>query len=627
LDKYGGYSNIWGYTVKFWDIHVLWDGDPSNDGDIELVAEYLSNPGEIAHNVHVRGRHAYIAHYNEGVRVLDISNPRDPAEVGYYKTPSDWGVYPYFPSANFVVSDIPTGLYVLRFDSAAAGTVQGKITNSETGEAVAGAKLRFVEADRRAQSQAGGLYRLRTSAGAHQIIVQAFPFTADTVEIDLAADETLTLDLPLQPVLHKSAITGTVHDANGNGLRARLTLFVNSNVIADYTLTTESDAQGQFAFENIFSSAPPLLSYDRLVVSEVELPFAAKTLANIVVSPSAPTTLDLTLDPADVLLVNSDPGGQYDNFLGEALELLGLTAYTWKQSQRGPAPISAVSRFKHRSLIWFTGDAAGASVLGAAERDSIGAHLDRGGRLFLTGQNIAEGLQGSPFLTMRLQAGFMGNSSDFILHGVKGDAIGGQLRNIVTAGGGAANNQISRDELQPLSLAVPCVVFDTTSNAVACVRVENPANHSRVVFFGFGIEAVGTRSGYASRSEVLRSVLSWLEGTTSVDEPQNPAGDRPLHFELSAAYPNPLRLASTGAAAVIRYQLPAERASARVSLKIYDILGREVLALVEEPYRSGAFTVRWDGRDQRGEPVKSGIYFYKLAAGSWQQVRKLLVVR
>ncbi len=113
-----------GRTVKFWDIRVLWDQDPSNDNNIELVAEYLGNTAQIAHNVHVQGSYAYISHYVEGVKVLDISNPRAPVEVGSYDTypqpgsgfAGDWGVFPHFASGNFVVSDMQTGLYVLRLE-------------------------------------------------------------------------------------------------------------------------------------------------------------------------------------------------------------------------------------------------------------------------------------------------------------------------------------------------------------------------------------------------------------------------------------------------------------------------------------------------------------------------------
>lgn len=615
-----------GYTVKFWDIRVLWDNDPSNDGDIELVAEYLSNPGEIAHNVHVRGAHAYISHYNEGVRVLDISNPRDPAEVGYYVTPSDWGVYPYFPSHHLVLSDIPSGLYVVRFDSVAAATVQGAITNAETGAPIAGATILFVEADRRLAGQADGSYRLRTSAGTHTVVIQAFPFKTDTTTITLSAGGTLTLQHALEPLLHASAITGTVRDAQGNGLPAKLTLFASSTVVPPYTIVANSDAQGRFAFENIYSTSPPLLSYDRLLV-EPEIPYAAETLLNIAVSPDAPTVLDLTAEPAEVLLVDDDPGGNYENFYRETIEQLGLTAYYWKQQQRGLAPVSLLPRFKRQSLIWYTGDAAGSNVLSAAERDSLAALLDRGGRLFLTGQNIAESLRGSDFLRTRLHADFVRNiSADFILHGVRGDAVGGGWRNLANAGAGGANNQISRDELQPLGLALPCVVFDTTAGTVAAVHVAESANESRLVFFGFGFEAIIARAGFSSRADVLRDVLNWLEGTTAVEAPPHAGGNLPLQFALSASHPNPLRLEAAGAAA-IHYQLPAGRPGEKVSLKIYDLLGREVRSLIDETHRPGAFTARWDGRDQRGELVKSGIYFYRLTAGALHRVRKLIVVR
>ena len=190
-----------GYTVKFWDVRALWDNDPANDGNIRLAAEYLSNPGTIAHNVHVRGQYAFLSHYEEGVRVLDVTDPTDPAEVGYYDTPSDWGVYPYFPSGNFVVSDIPTGLYVFRFDSARAGTVQGKVTNRATGEAVAGATLHFPEADKKIQTDNNGGYRLRTSVGLHRVVIQAFSFRPDTSQINLASGAPLQHDRALQSLL------------------------------------------------------------------------------------------------------------------------------------------------------------------------------------------------------------------------------------------------------------------------------------------------------------------------------------------------------------------------------------------------------------------------------------------
>lgn len=76
----------------------------------------------IVHNVEIVGDTAYIAHYNAGVRVLNIVDPENPVEIAWYDTyPSAnantfsgaWGVYK-FPSGKVIVSDMNTGLYVLK---------------------------------------------------------------------------------------------------------------------------------------------------------------------------------------------------------------------------------------------------------------------------------------------------------------------------------------------------------------------------------------------------------------------------------------------------------------------------------------------------------------------------------
>jgi hypothetical protein len=76
----------------------------------------------IVHNVEIYGNYALIAHYNAGVRLVNISNPAVPAEVAWYDTyPSGnsnnyngcWGVF-MLPSGKIIASDRQTGLYVLR---------------------------------------------------------------------------------------------------------------------------------------------------------------------------------------------------------------------------------------------------------------------------------------------------------------------------------------------------------------------------------------------------------------------------------------------------------------------------------------------------------------------------------
>lgn len=60
-------------------------------------------------------------------------------------------------------------------------------------------------------------------------------------------------------------------------------------------------------------------------------------------------------------------------------------------------------------------------------------------------------------------------------------------------------------------------------------------------------------------------------------------------------------------------------------LAIYDVLGREVALLVDEVLAAGHYTVRWNGRDRSGQRVSSGVYFYRLQAGSYAATKKMVI--
>ncbi|NUM67775.1 T9SS type A sorting domain-containing protein [candidate division KSB1 bacterium] len=76
------------------------------------------------------------------------------------------------------------------------------------------------------------------------------------------------------------------------------------------------------------------------------------------------------------------------------------------------------------------------------------------------------------------------------------------------------------------------------------------------------------------------------------------------------------------------FDIPAQAAGGvAVSLRVYDVLGREVRTLLQEVKQPGTFAVNWDGRDQSGALVRNGVYFYRIVAGEFATVRKLMVVR
>ena len=98
-----------------------------------------------------------------------------------------------------------------------------------------------------------------------------------------------------------------------------------------------------------------------------------------------------------------------------------------------------------------------------------------------------------------------------------------------------------------------------------------------------------------------------------------PAAPLPYRFGLEQNYPNPYNEAT-----VIRYSCATE---AYVSLKVYNILGQEVVTLVAERKSAGTHTVLWDSRDKNGTNLASGIYLYRMIAGPLVFTKKLILLR
>ena len=73
--------------------------------------------------------------------------------------------------------------------------------------------------------------------------------------------------------------------------------------------------------------------------------------------------------------------------------------------------------------------------------------------------------------------------------------------------------------------------------------------------------------------------------------------------------------------------LSAQQRSCRVSLAVYNILGQKVRGLVDRFQEPGAYSVVWDGRDERGDEVPSGVYSYRLTAGSFASARTMALLR
>ena len=96
----------------------------------------------------------------------------------------------------------------------------------------------------------------------------------------------------------------------------------------------------------------------------------------------------------------------------------------------------------------------------------------------------------------------------------------------------------------------------------------------------------------------------------------------PRAYALMQNYPNPFNPSTD-----IRYQIPDVRSHNHTTLKIYNVLGQEMRTLVNEPKEPGYYTVTWDGKDESGDEVSSGIYFYRLFTGQFQQTKRMVLLK
>ena len=99
-------------------------------------------------------------------------------------------------------------------------------------------------------------------------------------------------------------------------------------------------------------------------------------------------------------------------------------------------------------------------------------------------------------------------------------------------------------------------------------------------------------------------------------------GDSPLpkKFNLLQNYPNPFN-----ASTLISYELPQ---TGEVILTIYNVLGQQVRIYQPGRQSAGSYSIIWDGRNQEGSSVGSGIYFYRLKAGdNFNQIRKMTFIK
>jgi hypothetical protein len=180
-----------------------------------------------------------------------------------------------------------------------------------------------------------------------------------------------------------------------------------------------------------------------------------------------------------------------------------------------------------------------------------------------------------------------------------------------------------RAACSPTGTAVNEITYNagtTVSNngaVLSQVTMNSQAVNVGVLFGGFSFAYIldDEEDGISDRAAFLHDVITWLGG--SVGAPTPVASGRANR--LAQNYPNPFNPQTSIAFSI------AQRGP--VTLTVYNVAGERVRTVVSEELAAGAHTKTWDGRNDAGVPVSSGVYFYKLVSSNFSQKKKMVLLK
>jgi hypothetical protein len=162
--------------------------------------------------------------------------------------------------------------------------------------------------------------------------------------------------------------------------------------------------------------------------------------------------------------------------------------------------------------------------------------------------------------------------------------------------------------LPPEAVFIQATLYyqSTTKEYVEFLRNENVTNSAGDDLYDAWV-AQGKAAPVAMVTDTIRIVPTGVEPSPS------------LRYALHAAYPNPFNPVTR-----IDFELAAR---GRIWINVYDASGRLVRALVDETRSAGRHTTFWDGANNAGTRVATGVYFFKMKSGTFEQVRKVVLLR
>ncbi|MBE2278929.1 MAG: T9SS type A sorting domain-containing protein [Ignavibacteriaceae bacterium] len=262
-----------------------------------------------------------------------------------------------------------------------------------------------------------------------------------------------------------------------------------------------------------------------------------------------------------------------------------------------------------------------------SEQNIVAAFLNGGGALFVSGSEIAWDLDSrgtaadKNFIWNYLKSQYILDAPNnqpnvyYSAQGVTGTIFEG-VTNITYDNGSHGTYNVSYpDVINGINGGKNSVLYTGVANNFAGVEYKglfpSGTTNGALVFLGFPFETIYPES---KRLEVMSKIIEYFDDLTGIQEEGTTILD---NYHLSQNFPNPFNPATK-----IRYTIPVNSVDEVVTLTIYDVLGREIAVLVNEVQPAGNYELIFEAME-----INSGVYFYQLKAGSFNQTRKMTFLK
>lgn len=561
--------------------NILRVWDRTDITNLKLVGSYVARPKTIVHNIHVKENYGYLAHYSEGVRILDLKYPEIPVEVGYYDTfigsvnnyVGAWGTFPYFASNKVIISDMSGGLYVIRFagQDGSVKTARAIVTmkDSSTNLPISGVKVaipgRFdtLVTDSDGKIKFGSTFDTLTASFSKSTFNSGYPTKFE--KMTMKYDSLVNVTIFLKPSQTGSLTCTVTNKTTSKPIKNFVLKILNTPVVGT------TDSVGKF-------SVPALLGETKFSVIASQWGFLAETSFVTIVGNSV-NTVNFQLTPNGLDNFEIDRGWT----VGSPQDS-GNTG-KWERAKPNAAVVGTDTLQPNKN---HTANGTICFVTGASS--SITDYVDY--RTTVTSPSFNP--EGMTNLTLIYWAYFNSRSS------VKDDTLYVDLSNDNGKNWKTAQTVFGK---QPF----------WKQYRVEMKNVLPVTDQMRVRF-------VAQDGGVSS---VLDAAIDDVEFGDNLQLSVEKYSDLlPWAYSLQQNFPNPFNPSTT-----IQFQIPS---TGFVTLKVYDVLGKEIATLVNEQKSAGSYSVKFDASKlsrQNTGGLASGVYFYKLQVGDFVETKKLMLTK